>query len=201
MIMGFPTNPTDGDIRILGSRQWQYSESAVAWNRIPDPEATAAEAIAGTEDDVRLWSPLRVASAIANLSTVRQCVVDTETGAVSTTASAGLATGLSVTLTLTKSTSRVLLLAMHNGLLSATAASNAKISLLRGTDVIAVLANAVGNTAILTGSFAAHIDTPGAVGPYTYTTKLFALDNTNAASINGSSNISALIAFEIGPAA
>lgn len=197
--MGFPTNPTDGDIRILGSRQWQYSESAAAWNRIPDPQVTAAEAKAGTVTDVRLFSPADILTAIGNLSAVRQCVVDTETGAVSTTSSAGLATGLSVAITLTKATSRVLILAMHNGLLSAVAASNAKISLLRGTDVVAVLANAVGNTDILTGSMAVHVDSPGTVGPHTYTTKLFALNNTNAASINGSSNISALIALELGP--
>lgn len=198
--MGFPTNPTDGDIRILGSRQWQYSESAATWKRIPDPQVTAAEAKAGTVTDVRLFSPADVLTAIGNLSAVRQVLVDTLTNAVSTTASAGLATGLSKAITLSKADSRVMVLAMHNGLLSATAASNAKISLLRGTSVIAVLANAVGNTAILTGSMAVHVDSPGTVGPHTYSTKLFALDNTNAASINGSSNISALILVELGPA-
>jgi hypothetical protein len=201
MIMGFPTNPTDGDIRILGSRQWQYSESAVAWNRIPDPEATAAEAIAGTEDDVRLWSPLRIAGAIGALECVKQVVSDSESGAVSTTASAGLATGLSCVITLSKATNRVLLIAAHGGVKSAVAASNVKLSLLRGTDVVAVLANAIGSIGVNTSNMHAVIDSPGAVGPHTYTTKIFAIDNTNAASINNDSNISTLFAIEIEAAA
>ena len=57
-----------GDEWTQNGKTWVYDESVPAWRAKPTPAATEAEMRAGTEEDARVMSPLRVAQAIDELA-------------------------------------------------------------------------------------------------------------------------------------
>lgn len=112
-------------------------------------------------------------------------------------------TGLSVTITPSATTSRILIMATHNGCGKDTGNTSAAIRLMRGATNLGIFANLISNNAAATTNINgavsfSYVDSPASTSALTYKTQIFSIDNIAKVFTQAGACPSTIIAIEIG---
>jgi hypothetical protein len=111
-------------------------------------------------------------------------------------------TGLSVTITPSSATSKVMIIATHSGSGKDTGNTSATFKLFRGATDLGILAAIVGTTSstatIISNVTISYLDSPSTTSATTYKTQLNSPDNIAKAFTGAGAGTSTIIAMEIG---
>lgn len=133
---------------------------------------------------------------------VLQVVQATYATQVNTSSSTYGDTGLSVTITPSSSTSKVMVIATHSGTGKDTSDTSAMIRLMRDATQAGVFAAIVGTTSSTTTNIStatiSYLDSPATTSATTYKTQIASAANTTKAFTGAGGGTSVIIAMEIG---